>query len=343
MGMDQVERQDRFFSRFRALPVRRPRVQSAALAAKSIVQDGLVSVAKDCTIRMCKLIRGATRANISAQWSAPRRQACGGLVPWYRCAGRVDGPCSGHTDSICDSEPDTGSGTSTWLEATARASTSAYCTVAATVLSARTHPCSLSVSASMVSPRKSRTLSATGSWVPREPKASSLFTSLPSRRAKQKSVHSSGTSHAVCILCSPAAGSGISNSPLMSAPNPGKWTLRSGAGVHGTWAPRSNATSLRPQSFPIPARQRPLAWAGSSRMPVAQRDRRRRDGYQVQWRECFTEQSTRFTPNPHHIVVPHHVNDHLTFELFHSPISLKTFRPSSSSAVRHGSTPGPPH
>ena len=32
--------------------------------------------------------------------------AFGGLVPWYRCAGRVGGPCSGHTDSICDSEPE---------------------------------------------------------------------------------------------------------------------------------------------------------------------------------------------------------------------------------------------
>ena len=88
MEMYQVERQDSlslsfvFFagSNFRALPVRRPRAQSAALAEKSIVQDGLASVARSCTIRMCNLAR-------------PRNR-------------RVDGPCSGHTDSVCDSEPE---------------------------------------------------------------------------------------------------------------------------------------------------------------------------------------------------------------------------------------------
>ena len=40
---------------FRALPVRRPRAQSTALAVKSTVQNGLASDARVCKIRMCNL------------------------------------------------------------------------------------------------------------------------------------------------------------------------------------------------------------------------------------------------------------------------------------------------
>ena len=79
--------------------------------------------------------------------------------------------------------------------------------------------------------------------------------------------------HAVWILCSPAAfrlrNQQQQSSCVGASQNPGKWTLWSGAGVHGacSFRPlsgRSNAaSSSRPlQSFPIPARQRPLVGLG---------------------------------------------------------------------------------
>ena len=67
-----------------------------------------------------------------------------GFAPWYRCADKVDGPCTRGLDSICDSEPEhTGSGTSTRLGrllpecARNSAFASAYCTVPAAVPTAR--------------------------------------------------------------------------------------------------------------------------------------------------------------------------------------------------------------
>ena len=105
------------------------------------------------------------------------------------------------------------------------ASDSAHCTDPATSPSARAHPCSVSVSASMVPPRKSPhlvRLALSLSGAPREPKASSSFTSLPAtdsggpgnessqRLAKhQKSVHHSGIHFARC-----------SRNPLLARPLP---------------------------------------------------------------------------------------------------------------------------
>ena len=84
-------------------------------------------------------------------------------------------------------------------------STSAYWTGPAAVPSARAHPRSLSVSAS---PTEVTSPSSTGSLLglPREPKASSSFTSLPSnessqRRAKhQNAVHHSSNHFASCSM-----------------------------------------------------------------------------------------------------------------------------------------------
>ena len=64
---------------------------------------------------------------------------------------------------------------------------------------------------------------------------------------------------------------------------------------------------------------------------------RHRDGYQVQWRECLTKQSTiRCIPILRHVTF---LTTLLFCKPFHSPTSLKTFWPSSG--VRHGSTPEP--
>ena len=93
--------------------------------------------------------------------------------------------------------------------------------------------------------------------------------------------------------------------------------------------PNATSSSRPLQSFPIPARQRPLVGLGrqlpstsfrqrSRQSGALQRDcrsSRHRDGYQAQWCECLPKQSTiRPTPIPrHHFTVPHHVPDHLTF------------------------------
>ena len=96
---------------------------------------------------------------------------------------------------------------------------------------------------------------------------------------------------------------------------------------------------------------RPMAWTGSSRIPTsanAAGSAALRNGTAAVMGTKHNgasapQKQSIFTPIPrHHLSVPHHVINHHTRELFHSPISLNTFRPSSSS-VRHGSTSGPAH
>ena len=52
-----------------------------------------------CTV--CERLRSRNRPEARCALSARA-----GWVPWNRCADKVDGPCSGHTDSICDSGPE---------------------------------------------------------------------------------------------------------------------------------------------------------------------------------------------------------------------------------------------
>ena len=231
------------------------------------MQDGLASVARDSTIRLCSLLPRNRHLSVvlrRAPHSAPAL-AFGGLVPPCRCAGRVDGPCSGFRTRTLEWDLDAA--------------------VARAVLSARAHPRSLSVSASMV-PTEVTSPSASGSLsgAPREPNVSSSFTSLPTadsgapcNESSQQNTRSLSTtlafiSHrAVWIFCSPC--SGISNSsPLMSAPAKPfegvapEWSrcarnlLNRALSGRPAWSNATSSSSL--QGFPIPARQRPLVGSG---------------------------------------------------------------------------------
>ena len=137
--------------------------------------------------------------------------------------------------------------------------------------------------------------------------AERLALNPPLRRAKhQMSIHLSGN-HFAARSMDPMLARSVSAQESATAvvlcrrqPNPGKWTPKSGAGVHGTCSLRPlserpawlNATSSsRPsQSFPIPARQRPLVDLGrelpntscrqrSQWSGAPHRDCCRRDGY----------------------------------------------------------------
>ena len=153
--------------------------------------------------------------------------------------------------------------------------------------------------------------------------------------------------------------------PCRRQSNPGKWTLRM-----RSWRctePAHSVRSLGAQhgrtrhhpsralaEFPDPSEITPasLAWAGSSRIPAVANAAGRvapRSGTAaaaemgIKYNGASASRNIRPSASHqfprHHVTVPHHVTDHLTCELFHSPISLKTFRPSSSSAVQLGSTP----
>ena len=196
------------------------------------MQEGLASAARNCQNENAQSypskktphIHGAVRANIAVHVSAPHRPgpllAFEGLVG-YRRAGGAESPCSGHTDSRYDLEPRTlGSGDFDTTEDHCPRVTEPPLPLQPNVpyqprfLFARARSRSMSVSASMVPPRKSpRRVRLALSKVPREPKASSLSRSLPTadrgatgnesshRRAKhQMSGHHSGIHFASCSM-----------------------------------------------------------------------------------------------------------------------------------------------
>ena len=222
---------------------------------------------------------------------------------------------------------------------------SAYCTVPAAVPSARA-----SVPAPMVSPWKSpHRVRLALSGEPREPKASSSFTSLPTtdsgapgnesaqHRAKhQKRVHS-GNHFASCSVDPSFACSVSAQEPAAGVlhcrrqPNPGKWTLRSGACLcrppfgHPAW-PRGMQSS---SCGTTPARRRPHVGRGRRSLRTSFRQRSRQCGTpkRDRWRhrrngelraqscEWFKKQTTlHLTSLPwHHLTTSPHAPNHPTF------------------------------
>ena len=114
-----------------------------------------------------------------------------------------------------------------------------------------------------------------------------------------------------------------------SSPNPGKWALRSGAGAHRACSlrplsgrpawPNATSSSIALQSFPIPARQRPLVGLGRQAACAALRNGTAAAAVMGIKYSCAS--ASRNNRSSASYQFPATVTDHLTFGLLHSPIS----------------------
>ena len=238
MGMDQVERQDFFFLRFllaernvahccstatspisracRAIYCRTDLLQRRGIAKSEWAILPIQEIAAYLWCSLCEHLGSGERS------TAPRALAAhGGWVPWCRCAEKVDGLSSVRNQN-------TASGTSTWLEAIARVCPS---------LRFRFSPQHRSSRGSFCKSSSALAVTTECDWLSQGCRENRKR-HLRSRRCQQltaerQALNPPSTRNPSTSL----AASGLRNEkkavlPCRRQPNPEKWTLRSGAGVH---------------------------------------------------------------------------------------------------------------